>query len=153
MFFVWTNLFELDHKDVKEHLRNNQVETSVLDEYLLSGFQTVQKKDQELRIVAHALKLLLECGARWKDGVLLEDQMTPHHLICQFNDDNQELLDFIITCFNGTLMNSKCYDGSTALLYAVKNANLKCAKSLIANGANVSPEDDSYPDDTSLSTS
>ena len=148
-----TNLFELDHKDLKEHLKNNQVEQSVLDEYLLSGFQMVQKKDQELRNVAHALKLLLECGARWKDGVLLEDQMTPHHLICQSNGDNNELLDLIITCFNGTLINSKCYDGSTVLLYAVKNANLNCAKSLIANGANVNPEDDSYPDDTSLSTS
>ena len=137
------NLFELDHKDLKEHLRNNQVEQSVLDEYLLSGFQMVQKKDQELRNVAHALKLLLECGARWKDGVLLEDQMTPHHLICQSNDDNHELLDLIITCFDGKLINSKSHDGFTALLYAVENANIKCAKSLIANGANLNVEDDS----------
>ena len=41
----------------------------------------------------------------------------------------------------------------TALLYAVHNANLKCSKSLIANGANVNLEDDSYPDYSNLSLS
>ena len=59
--------------------------------------------------------------------------MTPHHLICQSNGDNHELLDLIITCFNRTLINRKSHDGSIALLYAVQNANLKCAKSLKFN--------------------
>ena len=119
------------------------MEQSVLDEYLLSGFQMVQKKDRELQQVGQALKLLLEFGANWKDGVLLEEQMTPHHLICQSNGDSHKLLGLIITCFDGKLINSKSHDGSTALLYAVQSANLQCAKSLIENGANVNLEDDS----------
>ena len=139
-----TSLFDLDNKDLKEHLMNNQVQQSMLDEYLLSGFQMVQKKNRELRQVAQSLKLLLEFGAKWKDGVMLEEQMTPHHLICQCNGDNHELLDLIITCFDGKLINNKSHDGSTALLYAVQSANLQCAKSLIANGANVNLEDDIY---------
>ena len=136
--------FDTNHKELTKHLKNHHVQQSVLDGYLLSGFQMVQKKDRELRQIAHVLKLLLEFGAKWKDGVLLEDQMTPHHLICQSNCDNAELLDLIITCFDGTLINSESHDGSTALLYAVENANLKCAKSLIAHGANVDVEDYGY---------
>ena len=102
-----TCLFDTDHKELTKHLKNHHVQQSVLDGYLLSGFQMVQKKDRELRQIAHALKLLIEFGAKWKDGVLLEDQMTPHHLICQSNCDNAELLDLIITCFDGTLINNK----------------------------------------------
>ena len=70
--------------------------------------------------------------------------MTPHHLICQSNGDNHELLDLITADSSGTLINNESHDGSTALLYAVRNANLKCAKSLIAKGANVNVENDSY---------
>ena len=146
-----TSLFDVDHNDLKEHLKNKQMQQSVLDEYLLSGFQMVQKKDRELRQVTQALTLFLEFGAKWKDGVLLKNQMTPHHLICQSKGDNHELLDLIITHFHRTLINSKSHDGSTALLYAVKNVNLKCCKSLLANGANVNLEDDdSYAGYSSL---
>ena len=148
-----TCLFDAEHNDLKEHLYNNQVEQSMLNEYLLSGFQMVQKKDRELGQVAHTLKILLELGAKWKDGVLLEDQMTPHHLICQSNGDNHELLNLIIAYFGRTLINNESHDGSTALLYAIRNANIKCAKSLIANGANVNVEDDSYAGYSSLSSS
>ena len=137
-------LFHADHKELTQYLEHNQVQHSVLDDYLLSGFQMVQKKDRELGQIAHALKLLLELGAKWKDGVLLENQMTPHHLICQSNGDYHELLDLITADFSGTLINSESHARSTALLYAVKNANIQCVKSLIAKGANVNQEDDCY---------
>ena len=146
-------LLNADYNDLQKHRKNSDVQQSVLDEYLLLGFQMVQKEDRELRLFAPTLKLLLEFGAKWKDGVLLEDQMTPHHLICQSNCDNAELLDLVITCFDGALINNKSHDGSTALLYAVQNANLKCVKSLIANGANVNLEDDTYPNYSNLSSS
>ena len=146
-------VFDADHNDLKDHLKNHQVPQNILDEYLLSGFQMVQMEHREIEQVAQAMKLLLEFGANWKDGVLLEDQMTPHHVICQSNGDNHELLDLITTHFDRTLINSKSHDGSTALLYAVKNANVKCVKSLIANGANVNLEDDSYADYSSLTSS
>ena len=148
-----TCLFDAEHNYLKEHLKNNQVEQSMLDKYLQSGFRMVQKKDRELGHVAQALKILLGLGAKWKDGVLLEDQMTPHHLICQSNGDNHELLNLIIAYFGGTLINNESHNGSTALLYAVQNANLKCAKSLIANGANVNLKDDSYAGYSSVSSS
>ena len=147
-----TCLFDADPNDLKEHLTNTQMQQSVLDEYLLSGFQMVQKKNRELQQVAKALTLLLEFGAKWKYGMLLEDQMTPHHLICQSNGDNHELLDLIIAQDGGTLINNKSHDGSTALLYAVKNANPRCVKDLIANNANVNLEDDSYAGYSSFSS-
>ena len=121
-FLSETRVFDADHNELKERLKINLLQQSVLNKYLLSGFQMVQKKSRELRQIAQVLKLFLEHGAKWKDGVLLENQMTPHHLICQSNGDNHELLDQIITCFNRTLINSKSHDGSTALLYAVQNA-------------------------------
>ena len=142
-FLSETRVFDADHNELKERLKINLLQQSVLDKYLLSGFKMIQKKSRELRQIAQVLKLFLEHGAKWKDGVLLENQMTPHHLICQSNGDNHELLDLIITCFNRTLINSKSHDGSTALLYAVQKANCKCAKSLIANGAKVNLEDNS----------
>ena len=147
-----TCTFDVNHNDLKQSLMH-KVRQSVLDEYLLCLFQMVQKKDRKLRHVAPALKSLLEFSAKWQDGALLEGQMTPHHIICQAKCDNHELLDLIIACFGRSLINSKSYDGSTALLHAVKNANLKCAKSLIANGANVNLEDASYPCYSSLSSS
>ena len=125
----------------------------MLNEYLLSGFQMVQNKGRELQQVAHPLKLLLEFGAKWKDGVLLENQMAPHHLICRSHGDNHELLDLIPAYFDRTLINSKSHDWSTALLYAVRNVNLKCVKSLIANGANVNVENYSCACYPSLSSS
>ena len=145
-----TCLFDADHTDLTKHLKNNHVQQSMLDEYLLYGFRMVQKKERELGQVVQALKILLEFGAKWMVGVLLEDRMTPHHLICQSNGDNHELLELIITRFHGSLINSKSHDGSTALLYAVQNANLNCAKSLIASGADVNLEEGSYTSYNSL---
>ena len=66
-----TCTFDVNHNDLKQSLMH-KVRQSVLDEYLLCLFQMVQKKDRELQHVAPALKSLLEFGAKWQDGALLE---------------------------------------------------------------------------------
>ena len=133
-------LFDADVHVLKEHLKSNQISQEMLDGYLLSGFQLVQRQIREMRQVALALKLLLQSGSKWRDGAVLENHMTPYHLICQATGDHDELLNMIINSSERNLLNNKSYDGSTALLYAVNNANLNCVRSLIANGAEVNSE-------------
>ena len=135
-----SHLFDVDVDVLKEHLKSNQISQKMLDGYLLSGFQLVQKQIREMPQVAPALKLLFQSGAKWQDDAVMEDDMTPYHLICQATDDHDELLDLTIKSSERNLLNNKSYDGSTALLYAVNNANLKCVKSLIANDAEVNLE-------------
>ena len=135
-----SHLFDVDLHVLKEHLKSNQMSQKMLDGYLLSGFQLVQRQIREMRQVAPALKLLLQSGAKWQDDAVMENDMTSYHLICQATGDDDELLDLTIKSYGRNLLNNKSYDGSTALLYAVNNANLKCVKSLVANGAKVNLE-------------
>ena len=81
-----------------------------------------------MRQVAPALKLLLESGAKWKYDAVMENNKMPCHLICQATGDHNELLDLTINSSERKLISSGSYDGSTALLYAVNNANLKRVK-------------------------
>ena len=122
---------------LKVHLEKESVEQNVLDRCLMSGLQIVQRKDQEMHQVAPTLQLLLQHGAQWKDGALLEDQMTPYHLICQSTGDYHELLDLMLTSSGRALINTTDNDDTTALFYAVRNANINCVRTLIAYGADV----------------
>ena len=117
---------------------NNPVQQSVLDRCLLRGLQIVQRKEQKLSHVAQALILLLHFGAKWNSDVLLDEQMSPLHIICESAGDHHELLDLMIKSSSqrtiiDTQDNSKC----TAILYAVRNVNINCLKCLIANGADL----------------
>ena len=126
---------------LQEHLENNQTEQSMLDRCLMIGIQIVQRKEQEMGRVAPALQLLCQTGAKWNRDYLLEHQMTPYHLICQSAGDHCELLDLLIRSSEQTLLNAKDYYKYTALMYAVKNANINCLKSLITHGAEVKTND------------
>ena len=132
------SIFNAALNPLKVHLEKENVGQNVLDRCLLSGFQIVQRKDREMHQVAPTLQLLLQHGAQWKDGALLEHQMTPCHLICQSTGDHHELLDWTLKSSDRTLINTKDKTHSyTALLYAVRNANINCVRTLIAKGADV----------------
>ena len=85
-----SHLFDADVHVLKEHLNSNQMSQKMLDGYLLSGFQLVQRQIREMRQVAPALKLLLQSGSKWKDSAVMENDMTPYHLICQATGDDDE---------------------------------------------------------------
>ena len=135
--FLDTCVLDDDHKALEEHLVSNTVQQSDLDGCLLSGLQIVQRKERELSHVAPALTLLLQSGAKWNGTALLDDQKTPLHIICESPGDHHELLDLMFKSSQSTIINTRDIDDHTALLYAVKNANLNCLKCLIANDADV----------------
>ena len=121
---------------LKVHLEKESVEQNVLDVCLMSGLHIVQRKSREMHQVAPSLQLLMQHGAQWKDGALLEDQMTPHHLICQSIGDHYELLDWMLKSSPGrALINTKDNHGFTPLCHAVQNANINCVRTLFANKA------------------
>ena len=122
---------------MKVHLEKESVEQNVLDRCLLSGFQVIQREDRQMHQVTPTLQLLLQHGAQWKDGALLEQQMTPYHLICQSTGDQHELLDCMLKSSDRTQINTTDSHGSTSLFYAVRHANINCVRTLIANGADV----------------
>ena len=126
-----------DYDALQEHLGNNQTEQSILDKCLMVGLQIVQKKEQEMECVAPALQLLWQSGAKWNPDSLLEHQMTPFHLICLSTGDHHDLLDLLIQSSERTLLHVKDHYDYTALMYAVKNANINCLRILITHGAEV----------------
>ena len=131
------SVLDTDQRTLAVQLQNNQVQQSSLGQCLLHGFQMVQRKTSDLSHVLSALKLLLQFGAKWDRSALLEDQMTPYHIICQCPDDQHEILELIIKADDGELLDAKDFKGTTPLLFAVVRNNFKCVKSLIKHGADI----------------
>ena len=131
------SIFNAALNPLKVHLEKDSAEQNVLDRCLMSGMQTVQRKDREMHQVAPTLQLLLQHGAQWKDGTLVEDRMTPYHLICKSTGDHHELLDWMLKSSDLRVINKRDSHGFTALFYAVRNANINCIRTLIAYGADV----------------
>ena len=151
--FLETCVLDADHKTLKEHLVSNPVQHSDLDKCLLSGLQIVQRKEREFSRVAHALTILLQSGAKWNSEVLLDEQKTPYHIICESGGDHHELLELMIKSSHKTLIDTQDLAGNTALFYAVRCVNIKCLKCLIANGADINIVNDgicSYVHERSL---
>ena len=123
------------HNVLEVHLKKNRIEQHVLDRCLMDGLQFVERSDRELSQVTPTLQLLLQFGAQWQVGTLLDHKTTPFHLICRSNGDHHELLDLMLLSLGGRLIDAEDSGGFTALLYAVKNANINCVRSLIVNGA------------------
>ena len=126
-----------DHDALQEHLKNSKTEQSILDRCLMLGLEIVQREEQEMERVAPALQLLGQFGAKWNPDSLLAFAMTPYHLICLSAGDHHELLDLLLQSSEQTLLHAKDCQNYTALMYAVKNANINCLRSLITHGAEV----------------
>ena len=135
--FLETCVLDADHKTLKEHLVNNPVQQGDLDSCLLRGLHIVQRKEQALLHMAPLLTTLLQYGAKWNDDVLLDDQQTPYHVICESPGDHHELLDLMVKSLQRTLIDTQDSSRCTALLCAVHNININCLKCLIVNGADV----------------
>ena len=137
--FFEDSVFNAAHNKLKEHLVNKQMQHTMLNSCLMTALQIVQRNDREMAQVAPTLQLLLQHGAQWKDGALLEHQMTPYHLICKSTGDHHELLDLMIKMSGETVIEIDKVDDHrfTALLYAVQNANINCVRNLITCGADL----------------
>ena len=132
--FLETCVLDADHKTLEEYLVSNPVEQRDLDRCLLRG---IQQNKRALSHVAPALRILLKFGAKWNSNVLLAEQKTPLHIICELRRDHHEMLDLMIKSSQRTIIDTQDMYECTALLYAVQNANRDCVKCLIANSADV----------------
>ena len=135
--FLENCVLDADHKALEEHLVSNLVQLSDLDRCLLRGLQIVQRKETELSQVAQTLTTLLQFGAKWNSDTLLDEQKTPYHIICESPGDHHELLDMMIKSCQRIMIDAEDSRMFTALVYAVRNANINCLARLIANGADV----------------
>ena len=118
------------------------VQQSDLDRCLLRVI--VKRKERWLAQVAPALTILLQCGAKWNSGALLDDQKTPLHIICESPGDYHELLESMIKSSQRTIIDAQDVDKRTGVIHAVRHANINCLKSLITNGADVNIGYDGY---------
>ena len=135
--FLDTCVLDADHKALEKYLGTNPVQQSDLDGCLLRGLQIVQRKERELSLVALVLTVLLQSGAKWVCDVLLDEQKTPYHIICESPGDHHQLLDLMINLSQQTILDQQDSRRHTAMMYAVKNYNINCLKSLIIKGADV----------------
>ena len=136
--FLETCVLDADLKALKEHLGTDLVEQSDLDRCLIRGLQIVQRKERELSHLAPALTILLQSGAKWNSDVLLDEQKTPYHIICESPGDHHELLDLIIKSSHWKIINKQDMYKTTAVLYAAQKFNGNCFKCLVAHKADVS---------------
>ena len=143
--FLETCILDADHKALEEHLGTNPVQQNDLDRCLLRGLQIVQQKEREMSHVAPSLTILLQSGAKWNSDVLLKEHKTPYHIICESAGDHHELLDLMIKSSQRTIIDTQDSSRSTAVLYAVQNANINCLRCLIANRADVNIADGRFP--------
>ena len=135
--FFESCVLDADHKALEEHLMSNPVQQSDLDICLIRGLQIVQQKQRELSHVAPALTMFLQFDAKWNNDVLLADQKTPWHIICESPGDHHELLDLMMKASQQTIIDRQDYEHRTALMHAVRSANMNCVKCLLADGADV----------------
>ena len=142
--FLETCVLNVDHKALEEHLGINPVEQSVLDRCLLRELQIAQQNVKHLSQVAPALIILLQSGAKWNSDALLDDRKTPYHVICESSGDHHELLELMIKSSRQTIINAQDVYKHTALLYAMRLANINCLKCLINNEADVNIEFNRY---------
>ena len=140
--FLETCVLDDDHKALKEHLVSNPVQQSDLDSSLLRGLGLVLRRDKTLSHVAQSLTILLQSGAKWNDNAL--SGITPYHIICISPGDHHELLELMIKVSPQKIIDALDRYKRTALLYAVRLANINCLKCLITNGADVNAGHDRY---------
>ena len=126
-----------EHDAFKEHMENTSVHYN-FNGSLAHGIKLVMGNKRTLSDVAPTLIILLQNGAKLARNYLTKPgMMTPYHIICGSTGDHQELLALMIKALGRALLNAKCDDECTALMYAVWDANIKCVKCLIANEADV----------------
>ena len=125
---------EEDHRELVEYLSSYHVDRqSDLVRCLLRGLQIIQWKERESSHVVQALALLLQLGAKWNSNALLDYEQTLYHIICESSGDHHELLDLILKSLKQTIIDKQDIYNYTALLYAVRCANINCLKCLIKN--------------------
>ena len=130
------------HKAFKKHMDDNLVQHN-FDGSLAYGIKLVMSKKWTMSDVAPTLKMLLQYGAKWNRDDL-PGMTTPFHVICQSPCDHHDILDLMIKEIGPTLLNASDNVERTALMCAVHNANIKCVKTLIANGSAVNGFDKKY---------
>ena len=102
-------------------------------------------------LTSETLKLLLQLGAKWSPDVVLEEQITPYHIICRSTKDNSGLLDLMIESTGRRFLNTKDSVECTALMYAVRQGNMNCVRSLISHGADVNVGNKKLKDESFIS--
>ena len=139
--YLVTCVLDGDHIALEEFLVNNPVQQSDLDRCLLRGLQRIEKA---LLRVKQTLTILLQAGAIWRSGALLDDQKTPYHIICESEDDEYNLLELLIKSCQQTIIDKQDSYMHTAMMYAVKNYNTNCLQSLLTSGADLTIGIDVY---------
>ena len=141
------SFFNYAHDAFEVHLDKDPVEQNILDRCLMSGLHIVRNDGRELSRVTPTLLLLLKFGAQWiNNGTrlngLLENGMTPYHLICQSSGDHHELLNVMLLSSGRALIDHEDCWKCTAMVYAIRKANINYVRSLLKSGANVNHNND-----------
>ena len=131
------SFFSDKHDTFEAFLENNQISPKRFINSLQHALQLVTNKEQTISDVTPALRVLLTYGAKRSSTWRFDGNVTPYHVICHAIGDHFELLELLIKEFGTSLINARDHHGTTPLICAVKNANINCLKSLIANGAYV----------------
>ena len=126
-----------EHDAFNEHMENIPVYQNFCRS-LKHCIELVISRKRTMSDVAPKMRMLLQdCTKLAHDHLIMPGGMTPYHLICRSPGDLQPLLELTIKELGRSLLNAKDDDECTALMYAVRNANINCVNSLIAIGAYV----------------
>ena len=126
------------------HLKHCPVQHDDLVEHLLYDLGGMELYCQQMSRTVHALKLLLQFGAKWNGRALFQENRTPYHIISHCHGDHHELLSAMITSSEVNLLNVKDSMEFTAVMHAVHAGNIQCLQCLITHKADFNVECDRW---------
>ena len=128
-----------EHEAFKLYFERNLIRPKLVNKSLHHVVELITSQDRTLSDLTPTLRILLRNGVKrsltWK--TFPSSYFEPYHIVCGAVGDHYELLELIIKELETSLINAEDSNGTTPIMCAVQNKNLKCVETLIANKADV----------------
>ena len=123
-----------EHETFKVYFESHQIHPTWVMKSLHHVVELITSSDRTLSDITPTLRILLKNGVK---NIFPSNDLEPYHVVCAAVGDLYELLELMIKELKASLINAEDRLGTTPLMCAVQNKNIKCVETLIANKADV----------------
>ena len=123
-----------EHEAFKLYFESHPIHPTWVIKSLHHAVELLTSQDRTLSDITPTVRILLKNGVK---NSFSNNDFEPCHVVCGAVGDHYELLELMIKELEASVINAVDRLGTTPLMCAVQNENLKCVETLIANGADV----------------